>query len=63
MGLRLSQGIDPRDMQKRFGQPLIKKDAVDRLVTSGHLEWTGERLRTTREGRLLLDSVLAEIAA
>jgi coproporphyrinogen III oxidase-like Fe-S oxidoreductase len=36
---------------------------VERLVTSGHLERDGGRLRATPEGRLLLDRVLAEIAA
>jgi coproporphyrinogen III oxidase-like Fe-S oxidoreductase len=36
---------------------------VDRLIDHGLLEWQGDRLRTTPEGRLLLDSILAEIAS
>jgi len=63
MGLRLSEGIDPQALQQRFGKPLVDNQAVDRLVATGHLEREGRRLRTTPAGRLLLDRVLAEIAA
>ena len=63
MGLRLSEGIDPQALQQRFGKPLVDSEAVDRLVATGHLEREGRRLRTTPAGRLLLDRVLAEIAA
>ncbi len=62
MGLRLSEGIDPRALAKRFGRRIIDEGAVGRLVRSGHLELEGSRLRTTPKGRLLLDRVLAEIA-
>ena len=63
MGLRLSEGIDPLALEKRFGTKLVDSEAVDRLVETGHLEHDGRRLRTTPAGRLLLDRVLAEIAA
>ena len=63
MGLRLTEGIDPRAMEQRFGKPVIDDVAVSRLIVSGHLEREGSRLRTTASGRLLLDRVLAEIAA
>ena len=63
MGLRLSEGIDPQGLEQRFGTRLVDSDAVDRLVTTGHLERDGRRLRTTPAGRLLLDRLLAEIAA
>ena len=63
MGLRLSEGIDPHALEQRFERPLIDNAAVDRLVATGHLERDGRRLRTTPAGRLLLDRVLAEIAA
>ena len=63
MGLRLSEGIDPQALEQRFGGPLIDSEAVDRLVATGHLERKGSRLRTTPAGRLLLDRILAEIAA
>lgn len=63
MGLRLSEGIDPLALEQRFGSKLVDSEAVDRLVETGHLEHDGRRLRTTPAGRLLLDRVLAEIAA
>ena len=63
MGLRLSEGIDPQALEQRFGGPLIDSEAVDRLFATGHIERKGSRLRTTPAGRLLLDRVLAEIAA
>ena len=62
MGLRLSEGIDRRALAKRFGRRIVDECAVSRLVSSGHLELDGSRLRTTPTGRLLLDRVLAEIA-
>ena len=63
MGLRLSEGIDPAALAARFGQQVLDDAAVDRLIGTGHLERSGDRLRTTASGRLLLDRVLAEIAA
>lgn len=63
MGLRLAEGIDVAGLQQRLSVPLIERRAVDRLVESGHVEWSGQRLRTTTAGRLLLDHILGEIAA
>ena len=63
MGLRLSEGIDPQGMSQRFGKPIVDEAAVSRLIGSGHLKLEGDRLCTTPSGRLLLDRVLAEIAA
>lgn len=64
MGLRLAEGIDPEAIRSRFGlDRLIDNRAVARLVASGHLSWTGDRLHTTPAGRLLLDYILGEIAA
>jgi coproporphyrinogen III oxidase-like Fe-S oxidoreductase len=63
MGLRLSEGIDPKALAERFERPVVDEKAVERLVSSGHLERDSGRLRTTPAGRLLLDRVLAEIAA
>ena len=64
MGLRLAEGISPDNLADRLGvEQLVNDDAVDRLAGHGLLEWQGDRLRTTPEGRLLLDSILAEIAA
>ncbi len=64
MGLRLAEGIDPSALANRLGVHRIVDDAaVDRLAGHGLLVRDGERLRTTEAGRLLLDSILAEIAA
>jgi len=63
MGLRLAEGIDAASLEQRFGVPLIDRSAAERLVGSGHLRIEGERLSTTAAGRLVLDRILAEIAA
>jgi putative oxygen-independent coproporphyrinogen III oxidase len=63
MALRLSEGINPQAMEQRFGKAVVDDAAVSRLISSGHLERDGDRIRTTPAGRLLLDRVLAEIAA
>jgi oxygen-independent coproporphyrinogen-3 oxidase len=63
MGLRLSEGVDAGSLEQRFGLPVVDWDAVDRLAASGHLERSEMRVRTTAAGRLLLDRILAEIAA
>ncbi len=64
MGLRLAEGINPAALAGRLGvASLVDDAAVDRLIGHGLLEREGATLRTTRAGRLLLDSILAEIAA
>ena len=64
MGLRLTEGIDPAALTERLGVNRIVEDAaVDRLVGHDLLQRDGSTLRTTPAGRLLLDSILAEIAA
>ena len=64
MGLRLAEGIDPAALARRLGlDRLVDDAAVDRLAHHGLLERRGPILATTPAGRLLLDSILAEIAA
>jgi len=64
MGLRLAAGIDPAALARRLGVERLVDDAkADRLVGHGLLARDGATLRTTPAGRLLLDSILAEIAA
>ncbi len=64
MGLRLAKGIEPAALAERLGvERLVDEQAVDRLASHGLLEREGATLRTTQAGRLLLDSILAEIAA
>ena len=63
MGLRLSEGIEPDTLAERLGVKRIVDDqAVERLIGHGLLDRDGANLRTTPAGRLLLDSILAEIA-
>ena len=63
MGLRLAEGIDLAALETRFDRPIVDQAAVDRLVGHALLRRDGTRLSTTEAGRLLLDSILAEIAA
>ena len=63
MGLRLAEGIDTAALGKRFDLPIVDQPAVDRLIRHGLLVRDGNRIATTEAGRLLLDSILAEIAA
>jgi len=64
MGLRLAEGIAPAELADRLGvEQLIDDRAVDRLAAHGLLERQGSKIATTPKGRLVLDSILAEIAA
>ena len=64
MGLRLAEGIDPAALADRVGvERLVDESAVERLIGHGLLARDGPILRTTLAGRLLLDSILAEIGA
>jgi oxygen-independent coproporphyrinogen-3 oxidase len=64
MGLRLVEGIDPVALAARLGvERLVDPVAVKRMIGHGLLASDGPILRTTAAGRLLLDSILVEIAA
>jgi oxygen-independent coproporphyrinogen-3 oxidase len=63
MGLRLREGIDADALKKRFGKAIVDRTRVERLVESGHLEKDCARIALTASGRLVLDRILAEIAA
>jgi oxygen-independent coproporphyrinogen-3 oxidase len=63
MGLRLSEGIDAAALERRFDVPLVNWVAVERYLDAGLLERSGDRIRTSSRGRLILDSLLAAIAA
>jgi putative oxygen-independent coproporphyrinogen III oxidase len=58
MGLRLEEGVVWNKVA-----PAVDAASVDRLARHGLIERTTERLRLRPAGMLLLDSVLAEIAA
>ena len=64
MGLRLTEGIDADALATRFELPaIVEWRAVDRLTRSGHLTRLGSHVAATAAGRLVLNRVLAEIAA
>jgi len=63
MGLRLGEGIDPSEIERRFGVAAVVRNKVKRFVDSGHLAPDGDRIAPTRKGRLVLDRLLAEISA
>ncbi len=63
MGLRLAEGIDVAALARRFDRAIVDEAAVARLEGHGLLWSEGTRIGTTEAGRLLLDSILAEIAA
>lgn len=65
MGLRMQEGVEAADICDRFGlemAQILDMDAIQRLKSVGLLE-NQNRLKTTPEGRLLLNSVIAEIVA
>ena len=63
MGLRLSEGIDVAAVEQRFAVPVVNWSAVEHHSNTGLLEFDGGRIRATPQGRLVLDSLLAAIAA
>jgi len=63
MGLRLAEGIDTDELARRLGiDSIVDPSAVERLEKLGLLSQRGTRLTITPAGRLLLDSILGEIA-
>ena len=60
MCLRLSEGLDMERFTGLFGTPL-PEDRLISLEELGLVERDGPRLRTTPDGRILLNSVLTEL--
>ncbi|WP_309660576.1 radical SAM family heme chaperone HemW [Sphingomonas sp.] len=64
MGLRLAEGIDTAALAARFAMAeIVDWPAIDRLTGSGHITRNGSRIAATPAGRLVLNRLLAEIAA
>ena len=70
MGLRLTEGVDLVTLAQRIGHqdpftgrnPLLDRDVVERLVALCLLEWRDNaRLAVTSKGRLVLNSIIAEL--
>ncbi|PZQ97681.1 MAG: coproporphyrinogen III oxidase [Cereibacter sphaeroides] len=62
MSLRLTEGMDLRRFERIAGREL-SKDRVSALEALGFIEKTNGLLRTTPAGRLVLNSVIRELAA
>lgn len=60
MGLRLSEGIDTRRYQALAGRE-VKAGAVEHLTELGMIEFSGDTLRATPHGRMVLNAVIAEL--
>ena len=66
MGLRLAEGLDVAELSARLGldsAAIVDWGAVARMERQGMLVRAADRITTTRAGRLLLNAILAEIAA
>jgi oxygen-independent coproporphyrinogen-3 oxidase len=63
MGLRLREGIDLDRLATLAGREPVDRGRVDQLAARGLLTLDGNRLAATPAGMLLLDGILAEIAA
>ena len=61
MGLRLNQGVADADFHTRFGVDIAQAfpHAVSDCIEDGLLEWFGDRLRLTPEGRPLGNEAFA----
>ncbi|MEM8572085.1 MAG: radical SAM family heme chaperone HemW [Pseudomonadota bacterium] len=57
MGLRIAEGIDARRYKRLTGQSL-DESATDRLISEGFLSHSNGRLRLTRAGRPVANSVI-----
>ncbi|GAA6188575.1 radical SAM family heme chaperone HemW [Litorivita sp. NS0012-18] len=62
MGLRLTEGIDTERYAALAGQPL-DAESLQHLDEIGMIEAQGTNLRTTREGRLVLNAILEKLLA
>jgi len=60
MGLRLSEGVDLKRWEKLSGRPL-NPNHLDHLQNIGMIRKTRDRLFATQDGRMVLNTLLAEI--
>ena len=45
--------------QNNFGEDVLRP--AQKFIETGNMTWDGERLRLTREGKLLADGIAAEL--
>ncbi len=66
MGLRLTDGIEVKTLEDRFGgkvEDIISLEAKDDLIASGHLDADLGRLKLTHKGRPLLNFIIGKLIA
>ena len=64
MGLRLAEGVNGVAFKEEVGAPLadwLAGPGLERLLDGGLLLWRDTYLTASRDGRLLLHTVLAEL--
>lgn len=63
LGLRLTAGLDRNAFERHFGGIAYQEraSAIQTLILSGMLEWAGDRLRLTRKGLAVADTVCAVV--
>ena len=64
MGLRLTEGIDAVRFAVRTGMALesaVDLEVLDQAIEAGYLTHAAGRMAATAEGRLRLDSLLAQL--
>ncbi len=62
MGLRLAEGIDLSRLAA-IGGSALSQDRLAALESDGLIAVNGSHLKATREGRLVLNSLILELAA
>ena len=64
MGLRLTEGLSASRFARQTGQPLdqaLNRSGIDLMISEGFVVWSGDHLRATPKGRLVLNSVTAAL--
>ena len=64
MGLRLEEGVWYENFDAAIGMPMahfLRRDRLDQLVEAGLMIEDAHRIRATKKGRLVLNSLLPEI--
>lgn len=63
MGMRMTEGVSTKELAERFGIDLKEYygKTLTPLVDDGFVEFAASRFRATDKGRLVLNSVLAEL--
>ena len=63
LALRLSEGLDLKEYEKKFGKPLspLSMKKIARFTELGYMKMNGDRVSFTPKGFLVSNSILSEI--